>query len=85
MSKIGDIVTMSSAALENYGEKWDGVELRITHKATAYMPAKDFFSKGKPKGFHPGYDEGTGGALFDLEVDETGEPLNFSLYEWEIQ
>jgi hypothetical protein len=36
--KKGDLVTMTDNALENYGEQWRDVELRITHKATAYTP-----------------------------------------------
>jgi len=49
-----------------------------------YMPAEEFFAKGKPDGFHPGYDDATGDPLFDLEIAETGEQLGFSLYQWEV-
>jgi hypothetical protein len=43
------------------------------------MPAKEFYDKGNPEGFHPGYDEGvTGQGLYDLKG------LNFSLYDWEV-
>jgi hypothetical protein len=83
-NKVGDTVTMTGDAIDNYGDKWADVALRITHKATRYMPAEEFYTKGKPKGFHPGYDGATGDPLFDLEVVETGEPLSFSLYQWEI-
>jgi hypothetical protein len=83
--KVGDIVTMTNEALDNYGEQWRGVRLKITHKATKYMPAAEFFSKGKPIGFHPGYDKSSGGPLFELQTVETGEPLGFSLYQWEVQ
>jgi hypothetical protein len=85
-NKVGDVVTMTSDALDNYGDKWGDVALRITSKATRYMPAKEFYAKGKPDGFHPGYDEGLNGEpLFDLEIVETGRPLSFSLYQWEVQ
>jgi hypothetical protein len=76
---------MTGEALDNYGDKWCDVELEITHKATKYMPATEFYAKGKPEGFHPGYDGATGNALFDLRVVSTGEPLNFSLYQWEVK
>ena len=85
-NKVGDIVTMTGDALDNYGDKWADVALRITSKATKYMPAEEFFAKGKPDGFHPGYDEGVGSEpLFDLEIVETGEQLGFSLYQWEVR
>jgi hypothetical protein len=81
-----DTVVMSEDALENYGDEYRDVELRITHKARAYMPASEFFAKGKPEGFHPGFDDGGGenSPLYDLEIVSTGKPLNFSLYEWEL-
>lgn len=83
--KVNEIVTMSDNALDNYGEQWRGVQLRITHKATKYMPAAEFYAKGKPEGSHPGYDEGAGGGgLYDLENVRTGEALGFSLYDWEL-
>lgn len=83
--QVNNIVTMTEDALDNYGEQWRDVELRITQKANKYMPAREFFSKGKPKGFHPGYDESAGCSLYDLENKITGEALGFSLYDWEIQ
>lgn len=83
MKRVGSIVTMRRDALENYGEKWRGVSLTITHVATAYMPAKEFFAKGKPQGYHPGYDK-SGGPLYDLKRTDTGEDLPMSLYGWEV-
>jgi len=82
--KRGQIVTMTSGAIDNYGEQWDGVKLRITHVSDKYMPAAEFFAKGRPAGYHPGYDE-SGGKLFDLERVDTGEPIGFSLYQWEVE
>ena len=82
--KKGTRVIMSESALENYGEKWRGVVFTITHKANKYMSAKDFFSQGKPEGYHPGYDEGSGCSLYDLQ-QPTGEELSFSLYDWELE
>ena len=81
---VGDTVTMSEDALENYGEQWRNVELEITHRADKYMPASEFYAKGKPEGFHPGYDEASGDPLYDLKIIETGKPLSFSLYAWEL-
>jgi hypothetical protein len=83
--KLGATVTMSDNALENYGDKWRNVQLEIIHVATKYMPAKEFYAQGRPEGFHPGYDGATRDALYDLKVVETGEPLSFSLYEWEVR
>lgn len=80
----GQTVTMSRDALDNYGAKWAGVELIVTHVATKYMPAKEFFAQGKPDGYHPGYDE-TGGKLYDLKRKDTDEALGMSLYDWELQ
>jgi hypothetical protein len=77
---------MTDEALENYGEQYRGVRLIPTHIATMYMPAKQFFAQGKPKGYHPGYDEGMKGSpLYDLKRKDTGEELNFSLYGWELR
>lgn len=76
-------VTMTENAIANYGEQWRGVRLRITHTATAYMPAAEFFARGKPAGYHPGYDS-TGGELYDLQRVDTGEDLPMSLYAWEV-
>jgi hypothetical protein len=84
-NKVGDIVTMTGEALDNYGDEWCDVELEITHKSTRYMPASEFYTNGEPEGFHPGYDGAIGEPLFDLRVVGTGEPLSFSLYQWEVK
>jgi hypothetical protein len=76
--RVGDSVTMTDAALENYGERFRGRQFVITHVATAYMPAVQFYANGQPRGFHPGFDESAGCALYDFVG------LNFSLYEWEV-
>lgn len=70
---------MTEPALENYGEAYRGRRFTVSHVATAYMPAAQFFAHGKPDGFHPGFDESAGCALYDLNG------LNFSLYEWEVR
>ena len=75
---------MSKDALENYGEQWRDVQLEVTHTARKHMPAEEFFARGKPEGYHPGYDESAGCALYDLKRVDTDEELNFSLYEWEL-
>jgi hypothetical protein len=77
--KTGDSITMTNNALDNYGQKYAGKLFRITHVATRYMPAKEFYDNGRPTGFHPGFDESAGYALYDLDG------LNFSLYEWEVK
>jgi len=77
--KIGDKCEMTKDAIDNYGIEYLGVIFTVEAVATKYMPAKDFFSKGMPEGFHPGYDEAAGGdPLYDLEG------LDFSLYDWEV-
>jgi len=76
---------MTNDAIENYGEKWRDVELVATHKATKYMPSKEFYAKGMPSGYHPGYDESMKGmGLYDLKIEDTGEELTFSLYSYEL-
>lgn len=83
--KIGDRLVMSNAGLENYGEKWLAVELIVTHVATNYMPAKEFYEKGNPNGYHPGYDEGVAPqGLYDLKRADNQEELGMSLYDWEL-
>ena len=85
MFKIGDVVEMTRDAIENYGEKWAGVPLVVTHVATKYMPTKEFYARGMPQGYHPGFDESCGDeGLYDLSVVD-GEELSFSLYGWELE
>lgn len=68
----GTKVTMTQDAIENYGEKWDGVVLVITHVA-------------HNKSEHPGYDEGVSPqGLYDLKRQDTNEDLPMSLYDWEL-
>ena len=64
--------------LDNYGQKYAGKAFRVSHVATAYMPAAEFYAKGRPAGFHPGFDGSANCALYDCDG------LTFSLYEWEI-
>lgn len=87
MAKLykGSTVKMTPDAAENYGKKWKDVVLVITHIATKSMPAKEFYAKGKPSGYHPGYDDSMKGApLYDLKVKSTGAELDFSLYDYEV-
>jgi len=70
--KVGSRVVMSPDALENYGERWQGIVFKITHVATG-------------RADHPGFDPGAGSALYDLAIDLTGEPFNNSLYDWELE
>ena len=77
--KIGQKVTMTEDALENYGEKYRDRILTITHSAHSYMPADEFYEQNKPIGYHPGYDDSVKGqGLYDFEG------LEFSLYDWEL-
>ena len=80
------VYIMSNSAVENYGEEYRGVRLEVVHTATRYMPAKEFYRKGMPNGYHPGYDESANnGPLYDLRELETGKDLEFSLYSWELK
>lgn len=78
MKRIGQKVRMTKDAVDNYGTEYAGKEFTVTHAANKYMPAKQFYAQGRPKGYHPGYDEGAGGYLYDFEE------LDFSLYDWEL-
>lgn len=85
MFRVGSKVRMSEDALSNYGEKWRGQTLVVMHVATKYMSAKEFFAKGQPQGYHPGFDDTGGGrALYDL-TDSDGKDLPMSLYDWELE
>jgi len=76
---------MTKNAAENYGRKYTGVILVITHSAHSYMPARKFYASGSPDGFHPGYDDTMKGSLLhDLRRIDTGEPLGMSLYDYEL-
>lgn len=75
--KVGDKVRLTADALAHYGEQYKG-EHTVTHVSTSYMPAKEFYAKGAPQGYHPGYDESAGCALYDCA------DLSFSLYDWEL-
>jgi len=76
----GSRVKMTDDALENYGEEYRDRAFTITHISTKYMPASEFFAKGQPAGYHPGYDESVAPqALYDFEE------LQFSLYQWEVR
>lgn len=75
--KVGDSFTLTPDAVENYGEKFSGKTFTVSHVATKYMPAAEFYAKGKPQGYHPGYDP-SGGALYDAHG------LAFSVYDWEV-
>ena len=70
---------MTDDALENYGERYRGKVFIVEHVSTKYMPASEFFSRGKPTGYHPGFDDSSESALYDLEG------FNSSLYDWELR
>jgi hypothetical protein len=75
----GDKFRLTADALDNYGPKYADRTFTVSHVSTAYMPAAEFYAKGRPDGFHPGFDESAGCALYD--ADE----LTFSVYEWEVR
>lgn len=76
--KVGDSIQLTANALDNYGQQYAGKTFRVSHVATRSMPAAEFYAKGKPAGYHPGFDAGAGCALYDCDG------LGFSVYEWEI-
>lgn len=73
MFEVGDRVKISEYNdNENYNE-FRGKLLIITHVATNQDE-------------HPGYDDSMGGeGLYELMVDETGEEVPFSLYDYELE
>lgn len=75
---VGDSVVMNEDALANYGEQYRGRAFIVESVSTRYMPSKEFFARGKPSGYHPGFAADSGSALYDLQN------LNFSLYDWEL-
>lgn len=74
---------MSGVSIANYGEQWRDLELVVTYMVDRYMPAEEFFERGRPDGSPQGYDGK--GTLHDLRRADTGEELQFSLYDWELQ
>lgn len=76
---------MTKNALETYGQEWKNIILIVTHTASRYMPIDEFIAKGEPSGYHPGYDAGCGGKLYDLKRADNGEELPMSLYNWELE
>jgi hypothetical protein len=84
--KVGQKVTMTDDALDNYGEEYRGIVFIVKSKATKYMPSKEFYTKGMPEGFHPGYDESVKGiGLYDLVISDDGDDFGNSLYDWELK
>jgi len=69
--KVGDKVTMTQNALENYGYKYNGVIFTITVVS-------------KNENDHPGYDMGVFPMrLYDLSLPD-GSDFPCSLYDWEL-
>lgn len=67
--QVGDRVVVADG-IDNYKEL-DNQVLVVTHVATS-------------RDEHPGYDEGVGQALYDLET-EYGQEVSNSLYEYELE
>lgn len=78
---------MTQDALDNYGNEYQDVILEVVHTSTKYMPSKEFYAKGMPQGYHPGFDNAgmPNIKLYDLKRCDNGEMLNFSLYNWELK
>lgn len=83
--RVGSPVVMTEDAVSVYGAKYSNVLLEVTDVSTAYMPTKEFYARGRPAGYHPGYDSSAGSALYDLRVFATGKSLPFSLYDYELE
>lgn len=77
--RVGSRVIMSEDALDNYGSKYQDQVLVVESVSTKYMPSSEFFSRGKPSGYHPGFDEASGSALYSLKG------FGFDLYDWELE
>ena len=84
--KKGQKVRMTNdAIIDNYGEENQNKIFIITHCSNKYMPAKEFYERNSPEGFHPGYDESVyPDGLYDLKDAKTGESFSCSLYDWEL-
>lgn len=78
--RVGDRVKLNSSGRENecYARFRDKT-LTIESVSTQYMPASEFYAKGKPAGFHPGFDSSAGSALYDCKG------ISCSLYDWELE
>lgn len=80
----GDLVVMTDDAIENYGDEYVDTVFIIEHVATKYMPSEEFFRRNMPDGYHPGFDEASTDALYDLNYAEGGA-FGSSLYDWELR
>ncbi len=85
MFNKGDKVRMTGDALENYGHKYCNKIFVITHVAWKYMPSTEYYIRGMPEGYHPGYDGDGSVKLYDLKYLNTGEEFCYSLYDWEVE
>lgn len=75
----GDQFKLTDEAIENYGEQYRDQVFTVSHVADKYMPSDEFYKKGMPEGYHPGYDSGLEGEnLYDAEE------LEFSVYDYEV-
>jgi len=81
-----DRFRLTKDAIENYGEQYKDRVFVVTAAANKYMPAAEFFEKGSPGGYHPGYDEGVSPQkLYDFKDANTNEEMHFSVYDWEVR
>jgi hypothetical protein len=70
--RLGQLVKVSPKNDNECYDDFRGKTLKITNVATCYMQ-------------HPGYDPGMEGeGLYDFIDAETGEEINFSLYDYEL-
>lgn len=86
--KPNDKFLLSEEAIKNYGEQYRDKIFTVTHAANQYMPAKEFYHRNQPQGYHPGYDEGLIEGLIVAGHPRPGlydaDELTFSLYDWEV-
>jgi hypothetical protein len=77
--RVGDVVRLNEDALDNYGSRWEDREFVVSDVSTRYMPSREWIARGRPRGYHPGFDDSSGSALYDLD----GFPG--SVYDWELE
>lgn len=77
--RVGSRVILSDDALENYGAQHEGRVFVVESVSTKYMPATKFYEKGQPTGYHPGFDDASGCALYSLIG------FNSDLYDYELE
>lgn len=87
----GDVVYMTDDAAANYSSRtptspsYRGLPLVVTAVSAKHMPHAEFFARGQPYGYHPGFDDACGCALYDLMEQNSLRPVTLSLYDYELK